>query len=209
MMKKENKILLKYFVLVFLVSALIINWHDISWLFNYKAIFGLVSSIYQSRSVAETNDIPEEKPQLKNFEQSNKENSLEIPKIEISVPLVLSEGVKESNLYKLLERGVVLFPGSTLPGEVGQTIILGHSAPPGWPKIKYDWIFTRLNELADGDEIFVYFNHRKYSFYVTGKFFLDRGEELPQTLTNSDNVLVLISCWPPGSDIRRIAVVAK
>jgi len=28
-------------------------------------------------------------------------------------------------------------------------------------------------------------------------------------LTNSDNMLVLISCWPPGKDIRRIAVEAK
>ena len=108
-----------------------------------------------------------------------------------------------------LNRGAVYFPNSVLPGDMGQTIILGHSAPPGWPKIKHDWIFTRLSELVEGDEIFVYFNHRKYTYHVSGKIFLDRGEELPESLTNSENMLILISCWPPGKDLRRIAVEAK
>ena len=135
---------------------------------------------------------------------------MEIPKLGILAPLVfVEEGQDEKDVSAALNRGVVHFPESVLPGERGQTIILGHSAPPNWPKIKYDWVFTRISELTEGDEIFVYFNQRKYSFLVSGKFFLDRGEEAPKLLTNSDNVLVLISCWPPGKDLRRIAVVAK
>jgi LPXTG-site transpeptidase (sortase) family protein len=86
---------------------------------------------------------------------------------------------------------------------------LGHSAPAGWPKIKYDWVFSRLNELSDGDEIFVYFENKKYTYQFSKKIFLEKGEELPSLLTNSENILVLISCWPPGKDLRRIAVVAK
>ena len=212
MPKKENKILLKYFVLAFLLSALIINWQDISWLFNYKAIFGLVSGVFESNIVAETTKIFEkkeiEKP-LKSFEVSDRENSLEIPKIEISAPLVFAGSENGKDISANLDKGAVHYPDSVLPGEAGQTIILGHSAPAGWPKIKYQWVFTRLNELSEGDEIFVYFNHRKYAYYVRGKFYLDRGEELPEDLTNSENALVLISCWPPGKDLKRIAVVAK
>lgn len=211
-MKKENRILVKYFVLIFLISVLIINWLEISWLFNYKAIFGLVSSAFESKIIAKSSDIFEKKElpaPLKNFEPSDKENSLEIPKIEVSVPLVFPENQKEKDLYKLLDKGVVHFPNSALPGEAGQTIILGHSAPPYWPKIKYDWwIFTRLDELEEGDEIFIYFNHQKYTFSVAKKIFLDKGEEVPKLLTSSENVLVLISCWPPGKNIRRIAVMA-
>jgi len=97
-----------------------------------------------------------------------------------------------------------------LPGSVGQTIILGHSAPSGWPKIKYDWVFTHLVDLEKGDEIFVYFNNRKYVYEVKEKLFFEKGEEVQESsLTNSENMLVLISCWPPGKDIRRIGVSAE
>jgi hypothetical protein len=45
---------------------------------------------------------------------------------------------------------------------------------------------------------------------VTGKIFLDRGEELPkEDLTNATNVVLLVSCWPPGKDLRRIAIIAE
>ena len=212
LMKKENKALLKYFILVFAISFLVINWNEISWIFNYKAMAGIVSSQFQSKIIAESADIFEKDKApapLKNSEPSEKENSVEIPKIEILAPLVVSESASEKDLSKLLNQGTVYFPGSVLPGEAGQTIILGHSAPPGWPKIKYDWVFTRLSELTEGDEIFVYFNHQKYTYHVTEKIFLDRGETVPQLLTNSENMVVLISCWPPGKDLRRIAVLAK
>ena len=211
-MKKEKKILFKYFVLVFLISVLIINWQEISWIFNYKAVSGLVSGVFESKIIAKSADVSGKKETaapLKSSESSSKENSVEVPKLGISAPLVISESAQLKDFSKLLDQGVVYFPGSVLPGEAGQTIILGHSAPENWPKIKYDWVFTRISELTEGDEIFVYFNHRKYSFLVSGKFFLDRGEEMPKLLTNSDNMLVLISCWPPGKDLRRIAVVAK
>jgi len=211
-MKKDNKILVKYFVLVFLISVLIINWQEVSWIFNYKAMVGIVSSQFQSKIIAESTDIFEKDKApapLKNSEPSDKENSVEIPKLGISAPLIFSENATQKDFPKLLDKGAVYFPDSVLPGEAGQTIILGHSAPPGWPKIKYDWVFTRLSELVEGDEIFVYFNHGKYVYSVTGKFFLDRGEAAPQVLTNSDNVVVLISCWPPGKNLRRIAVVAR
>lgn len=208
-MEKENKVLFKYFVLIFLITALVISWNDISWLFNYRAIGGLVSDMFSFQTTAETAGIVQQSRPLKNSEPTDKENSLEIPKIGISVPLVSSENSTQKDFSKLLDKGVVRFPDSVLPGEPGQTIILGHSAPPGWPKIKYDWVFTKISELAEGDEIFVYFERRKYVYYVTGKLFLDRGEELSYPLTNSENILVLISCWPPGKDIKRIAVVAE
>lgn len=189
---------LKYFVFLFLIVFLVINWNNISWVFNYKAISRVISDFFQKENSATT------------LEYSTREGSLEIPKIEISAPLVFVKNSNGEDVYKSLDRGVVHFPSSVLPGEAGQTIILGHSAPPGWPKIKYDWVFSRINELAEGDEIFVYFDNKEFKYSVTKKIFLERGEEIPKdSLTNSKNVLILISCWPPGKDIRRIAVEAK
>jgi len=109
-----------------------------------------------------------------------------------------------------LKDGVVHYSQSALPGENGQTVILGHSAPSGWPKINYDWIFSRLNELNPGDEIFVNYKNREYRYEVIQKYFLKAGEEIPDSdLTNSNSMLVLISCWPPGVNLKRIAVEAE
>jgi len=198
---------------VFLISFVIINWNNISWVFNYKFIAGYFSGLFQkANTVLSSNATSSPDKEIKNGsavgEFIYKEDTLEIPKIEISVPLILAD-VPEAQLVNYLNKGVVLFPGSVLPGQAGQTIIEGHSAPTGWPKIKYDWVFSRLNDLTAGDQIFVYFKNREYIYSVTNKYFLDKGDKLPQALTNSNNVLVLISCWPPGKNIKRIAVVAE
>jgi len=199
--------LLKYFLLFFLLSFLILNWGRVSFIFNWQVISQFLSKPAKTpfeKKIEKEISQPEEKK----FEYSEKENSIEIPKIEISAPIVFVKSEKEIEIG--LDRGVVLFPGSALPGQKGQTIIEGHSAPPGWPKIKYDWVFSRLNELEKGDEVILNFNHKKLNYYVTQKIFLNRGEEIaPKDLTNSENMLILISCWPPGKDIKRIAVMAE
>jgi len=193
-MKQDIKRLYKAFIFIFLISFLIINWNDISWIFNYRVISQSLSDFFQRESSVESETI-------------EKENSLEIPKIEVSAPLIFVED--PDKVHKTLDNGVVHYPDSVLPGEKGQTIILGHSAPPNWPDIKHDDVFSRLNELDKGDEVFVYFDHQEYVYSVIKKIFLEKGEEISDTLTNSDNMLILISCWPPGKDYRRIAVQAE
>ena len=194
--------LLKYFLIFFLLSFLILNWGRVSFIFNWQVISQFLKTPFEKKIEKEISQ-----PEEKKFEYSEKENSIEIPKIEISAPIVFVKSEKEIEIG--LDRGVVLFPGSALPGQKGKIIIEGHSAPAGWPKIKYDWVFSRLSELEEGDEVGLNFNHQKLNYYVTQKIFLNRGEEIaPKDLTNSDNILLLISCWPPGKDLKRIAVEA-
>jgi len=200
---EEIRQLWKPFLIIFFISFLILNWNNISWIFNYRVISQTIANFFQK-----DNSLKSGVSETIEFEYSEKENSLEIPKVEVSAPLIFVEDIDE--VHKTLDKGVVHFPDSVLPGEKGQTIILGHSAPPNWPDINYDNVFSRLNELEGEDEIFVYFNHQKYNYSVIKKILLERGEEISEdSLTNSDNMLILISCWPPGKDIRRIAVEAK
>jgi LPXTG-site transpeptidase (sortase) family protein len=195
----EIKALWKPFVAVFLICFLIINWGSVSWIFNYKVVSQFFSGFFQKNSSQSVNAV--------SSELLKKENNLEIPKLNISAPLILAKD--ESQVKWDLDRGVVLYPKSALPGEPGQTIILGHSSPLNWPNIKYDWVFSRISELEENDEIFLYFNRQKFTFRVKNKIFLEKGGELPKDLTGSRNTLILISCWPPGKDLRRIAVVAQ
>ncbi|KKQ98706.1 MAG: hypothetical protein UT22_C0001G0024 [Parcubacteria group bacterium GW2011_GWC2_39_11] len=206
MNKKNIKLLLKYFAFFFLAAFLFINWADVSWIFNYRAISGIAFDFFgRGENIAKADQLVGNKAVEK--EVCDSPSQIEIPKIEISAPLIFTD--KENDVYGALDNGVVHFPDSAMPGEPGQTLILGHSAPLNWPKTKYDWIFSNLNKLQAGEEIFVYYNCQKITYNVQSKYFLDRGEDLPKPLTASDNVLILISCWPPGKDYKRIAVEAK
>jgi hypothetical protein len=44
--KKKTIKILKIAVAIYLASFLIINWNDVSWIFNYKAVYGLVSDFF-------------------------------------------------------------------------------------------------------------------------------------------------------------------
>jgi LPXTG-site transpeptidase (sortase) family protein len=196
----EFKKLWRPFLIIFFITFLIINWNDISWVFNYKVISVAVSNLFQG----------EEQTSRNGSDLIFLEDRLEIPKIGVSAPLVMVHSANEDDLEEDLDKGVVLYPDSVFPGQSGQTVILGHSAPEGWPRINYDWVFSRLGELNEGDDIFVYFNQQDYRYHVVNKFFLERGEEIPEKgLTNSEkNALMLITCWPPGKDLRRLVVEA-
>ena len=139
---------------------------------------------------------------------SEKPNSISIPKIGIEAPIVFPENADEKKLIEELDNGVVHYPGSPFPGNNGQVVLLGHSAPLGWPKLRYDWVFSDLNKLEVGDEIFISFEKCQYQYRVSEKFFLDKGQEVPESSGNYKSTLVLISCWPPGKNIRRIAVLS-
>jgi len=139
---------------------------------------------------------------------TEKEDSIEIPKIGIEAPLVLIEDSENEGFKEALNQGVVLHPQSVLPGEKGTIFILGHSAPSLWPEINYDWVFSRLNTLEPDDYIYINFQKKRYSYNVTQKIFLERGEEIPENPGDQESILYLISCWPPGRDIRRIAIEA-
>lgn len=203
-MKKEKKTLLKYFILLFLITFLIFNWGEFSWLFNYKAVSIIISKFFsrerQPKIIEPTiTEKPEEVPGPEKFEFTEKENILEIPRLEISPPFFLMKSTEEKEILKALDRGVVLFSDYALPGESGTTIILGHSARHDWPKTNPAWVFTYLRDAIEGDEIILHFNHRKYPYYVTRKFTLKEGEEISSyPLTDSENMLMLVTCWPPG-----------
>jgi len=138
--------------------------------------------------------------------------TLTITKIQVHAPVIFTgndTNTSPSHLKKYLDRGVLFYPGSALPSENGQTIILGHSAPDNWPKIRYDTVFSEINRLAEDDEINLEVGGENFVYKVTEKVLLARGDEIPNfALTNDTNVLVLVSCWPPGKDYKRIAVAA-
>lgn len=128
-----------------------------------------------------------------------------IPKIGVSAPIVTPETTDAVKLKKLLDLGAVIYPDSVGLGKDGQTILLGHSAPAGWPKIKHDTIFSDIVNLAAGDKVMAIYNDRTYNYTVLKSQIIPKGGDIP-TISTSGSSLVLVTCWPPGRDLKRLVV---
>ena len=206
-LKINTKKFIKIFFLALLVTIAVSYEQVAKQIFDYKEVYFGSAKIETQKQEQEQIKVDE----LKNkFPYSEKNNFIEIPKLNIEAPIIFTENSDSENLEKMLDKGVTHFPLSVLPLEKGTTIFLGHSAPAGWPKIKHDWVFSDVAELEKGDEILIYFDNKKITYYVTNKIFLEKGEKIPeQGLTNFQNTLVLISCWPPGKDSKRIAIISE
>lgn len=187
------KKLYKPFFVLLLIGFLLFNWGEISWIFNHQALWAMLVSVLPKSDAPADIQVPP------------KPDSLEIPILGVSAPLVFVE--EADQVQDALERGVVHWPESNLLGEIGQTFVLGHSAPPNWPKIGYKGVFSRLSELKEGDEILIFTKGKSYIYRVARHIYLERGEEIPANEAGRAS-LYLITCWPPGQDIRRLAIEA-
>ena len=225
-MNHTQKKILKVFIVIYLLSFVVVNWNDISWIFNYRTTSALLYNFftpYQSISASSNsntfinnsgnysivNNNQQNDQQIK-YPYSSKTNILEIPSIKISTPVIFPKNSNIKAITKDLDSGAVYYPGSVLPGQIGQIVVLGHSAPPNWPKIKYDWIFSDLNNLKYGDKIHLYFDNKEYTYSVREKKILEIGQEItPTSMAQDSNVIVLVSCWPPGKNFQRMTVQAE
>lgn len=125
---------------------------------------------------------------------------LVIPKIGVEAPIVLVEHTDEYFIQNALEKGVVRYPDSN--------VILGHSSAYPWYKGVYGSIFSLLNKLEIGDEIFIFSEDEEYTYQVLGKE-INLPKNLNLEQTGEDSVIYLISCWPVSTAWKRIAVKAE
>jgi len=158
-----------------------------------------------------TNKVEPAAESKNNNSQSKAESSdkaiIVIPGIGAAVPLVTAKTTDTNQLHLLLDEGVVIYPGSAGFGNIGQTVLMGHSAPANWPNIKHDTAFSRINELIPGDKVNISYQGKTYEYSVTRSEIIEKGEDLAGGPAGGSS-LVLVSCWPPGRDQKRLAVEA-
>ena len=219
-------------ILMLLLAMMLIFWGNISWIFNRDVWRQILSDYFpqyfprpyvlvthepviENIDAADPNTNGDPKPAGKSGDNFNVEpgtsaqtvrrDMLSIPKLGLSVPIVTAATTDTEVIHGLLDSGVVLYPGSAAFGTSGQTVILGHSAPVGWPMIKYDWVFSRINELKSGDMVVVTYNNETRYYSVVATRVVTPQEGVPEP-TVQGNSLALVSCWPPGKDLKRIVV---
>lgn len=136
-----------------------------------------------------------------------------ISKINVFVPMVWSKSEKEKDMLSDLERGVAHYFKTASLGQIGNAVISGHSSNYFWAKGDYNYIFKDLNNLEKGDEISVKTLQKNgrvivYRYKVSDKFITapDDAEIFAKT---ENPVLTLSTCWPLGTNLKRLIVKAE
>jgi len=131
-------------------------------------------------------------------------NYLYIPKLNIKSPIITSQTADSKSLLTLLNSGVIIYPGSAMPGNAGSTVVIGHSSS-NISSSKYGKVFAGLNKLVGGDQVFVHYNNKDYIYTIVSK---NTGSVKELSALGLNNDLILGTCWPIGTDKERIIVTA-
>lgn len=131
--------------------------------------------------------------------------TLSIPKLGIESATVAIGGED-------LSQSLIQFPGTSLPGKIGNTVIFGHSILPQYfnPK-NYLAIFSTLPTLKKGDEIIVNYDGITYRYEVSDTFEVRPTDIQILEQSKDGSYLSLVTCTPPGHPLnpKRLIVRAK
>jgi len=174
---------------------------------NNELVIGRVKS-YLSPGSATAGPIIQDATDIK----VGPESRIIIPKLNVDLPIVIEnyDVTKESEFQKRLELGVVQIPGTALPGQNGNVVIVGHSSSNIFGPEKYKWAFVLLGKLDNGDTFQINYKSQRYIYAVYGKKVVRPSDisviygPTPQPFTTS-----LITCDPPGTAYNRLVVQAN
>lgn len=142
-------------------------------------------------------------PNLPQESGSSREYRLSIPKLKIDQARVLIGGED-------LNKSLIHYGGTGLPGEYGNTVIFGHSILPQFydPK-NYKSIFSLLPTLKENDEIFLDYDGLTYRYVVTNMHVINPDDLSVLRQKYDGSYVTLITCVPPGTYWKRLVVESK
>lgn len=141
------------------------------------------------------------------------EAKLIIPKINVDAPVVYGLGtLNEATIQKGLKSGVVHYelPGAdSVPGQQGNTVILGHSSNDVFDDGDYKFVFVQLEKLQEGDVFYMNYNSIRYTYRITEKKVIMPNQVSELIVSSTKPVVSLVTCVPIGTALKRLVVTAE
>lgn len=133
-----------------------------------------------------------------------------IPKIGANASIILDVDPYNSAIYqRALTRGVAHAKGTALPTQTGNSFLFSHSSDDLANAMRYNSIFYLLPKLTKGDEIWIFIHGTKHIYTVDSTSIVSKADIRYLTQTSEKKLLTLMTCWPPGTDIKRYLVIAS
>ncbi len=133
-----------------------------------------------------------------------------IPKLNVDVPVHF--GISLSEVMPAMNNGVAHYRiagASAYPGEIGTTVITGHSAGDIYSSNQYKYIFSGLERLEDGDLIYINYNSVRYTYQVVKKEVVEPTNVAALVVNTDKPLLTLVTCTPLGTSRYRLLVTAE
>jgi sortase A len=142
----------------------------------------------------------------------SKEPRLIIPKINVDVPVIYDTKSDQASQLNAMQKGVAWFgiPGAdSHPGQVGNTVLSGHSSNDLFDPGDFKFIFARLEQLDIDDTFYLNYQGTRYTYSITKKEVV-RPTDVGKLIYKTDKPIVtLITCVPVGTAQSRLLVTAE
>jgi sortase A len=140
------------------------------------------------------------------------EPRLVIPKINVDVPVAYDISPDHNSQMKAMQNGLAHFaiPGANShPGEIGNTVLSGHSSNDLFDVGDYKFIFAQLEKLKTGDTIYANYGGKRYTYVVTKTEVVKPTNVAALIYPTKKPVMTLITCTPLGTALNRLLVTAE
>lgn len=160
--------------------------------------------------ISETKKADDAKTISQNEIQKSQNTILVIDKINLSAPVLLNINGNNTDEYNgALEKGLAHLKGSATPGKEGNMFIFGHSSYDAKKAGQYKEVFSKLNELVNGDLIEIQNLETRYTYKVSDKKVVAPNDVSVAGQNFSLKQITLMTCWPIGSTEKRLVVVGE
>lgn len=144
--------------------------------------------------------------------QVGPEPRLIIPKINVNVPVNYDSTPDQASQLKAMENGTAYFgiPGAnSKPGQVGNTVISGHSSNDFIDDGNYKFVFALLERLAPGDIFYLNYEGIRYTYTITRTKVVKPTDVSALVYATTKPEVTLITCTPLGTALNRLLVTAE
>lgn len=135
--------------------------------------------------------------------------SIVIPKISAAAQVIPNVDPSNEEEYRnSLKDGVAHAKGSNFPGGRGTIYIFAHSTNTLANVSRYNAVFYQLKDLEAGDKIIIFFTGQKFIYQVLNRQIVEAKDTSWLTDVGEER-LILQTCWPPGTSLKRLIVIAR
>ncbi len=140
---------------------------------------------------------------------SNTAQKSSIDSYTLSIPKLKIESAEVSTKDYNLDRHLVQYFGTAIPGQKGTAVIFGHSTIPAWfdPK-NYKAIFATLHTIKVGDEFSATVAGITYKYKIFSIIITNPADTNILSQSYDNSYITIVTCTPPGTIWKRLIVRA-
>lgn len=133
-----------------------------------------------------------------------------IPKIGANARIIPQVDPYNSNIYQVaLTKGVAQAKGTAFPNQTGNMFLFSHSSANIIEATRFNSVFYLLSKLKKNDEIYIYYKKSRIKYIVSDIKIVDPSNVSYLNSKSNTKQLTLMTCWPAGTDYKRLIVIAK